>query len=315
MLQPGERIDDHDKVCAEYYSALKKMGAYDDEYAFFGTVYLEEGHHCCFISTDREKTYAFARRCREREIYPTVVENTVKRLRVNAGEKEKIGQQLKAEYAEELKIRYPKDFLADMQKIAMCPINQRGAKIVDAVRDELEGCFDEYALGLFAGILEMAYLGKSLSAIDYSKNMQWLKTERDFLAERSRPGSHFRRKLTGFAYQKDGRIKYYSNAVEARTREKHQELLCAGSFAGPIYEKDYYFNFFYELPKCLDNFDTHLKERMDEGYLRLLRDLWDIKPQIDATALQALESRAEAWGNDALKTVKFYKTLWHIESI
>lgn len=315
MLQPGERIDDHDKVCAEYYSTLKKMGAYDDEYAFFGTVYLEEGHHRCFISTDREKTYAFARKCREREIYPTVVNNAVRRLRVNAGEREQVGQKLKSEYAEELKNRYPKDFLIKLQKAALCPINPKGAEIIDAVRTELEGCFDECALKLFEGAVEMAYLGKSLSAIDYSKNKQWLETERDFLAERSRPGSHFRRRLTGFAYQKEGKIKYYSNAVEARTREKHQELLCAGSFVGPIYEKDYYFNFFSDLPKCLAEFDAHLKKRMNEGYLRLLQDLWAIKPQIDPEDLAALEEQTREWGKDAEKTVKYYKALWHIESI
>lgn len=313
MLEPGERIDDHDKVCAEYYSTLKKMGAYDDEYAFFGTVYIEEGHHRCFISSDREKVYDFAKKCREREIYPTVVENTVKRLRVNAGEHEKIGQELKLAYAKELKERYPKEFVNELQKLALCPINSKGAEIINAVREELEGCFDECALKLFEGAVEMAYLGKSLSALDYSRNKAWLATERDFLAERTRAASNFKRKLTGFVYRKDGKIKYYSNAVEARTREKHQELLCAGSFVGPIYEKDYYFNFFYELPKRIAEFDAHLNERMDAGYVRLLDDLWQITPQIDFERLKSMEWIAnEKWGKYALKTLQYYKTLWHI---
>ena len=57
MLQPGERIDNHDKVCAEYYATLLKMGAYDDENAFFVTTYIENGKRRALISGDRLKTY------------------------------------------------------------------------------------------------------------------------------------------------------------------------------------------------------------------------------------------------------------------
>lgn len=313
MLQEGERIDNHDKVCAEYYSTLLMMGAYDNEFAFFGTAYVEEGKRKCFISDNREKTYAFIRECRTKEIYPTAVENIVRRLRVNAGEKDKVTQELKLEYASEMAKRYPKEYLEKLQSVALCPINNKGADLINQVREELEGCFDEDALQLFEGAVEYAYEGKILTYAEYEMNKAWLKQERDFLAERIRPASNFRRRVTGFAYEKNGVIKYYSNAVEARTMEKRKELLCKGQFVTPVFEKEYYFNRFGDLPKKLQEFEMHIKERMDANYLQLIRDLKSIRPEIKLDAIAALEAEAkEKWGKGAFDTLQYYKTLWHL---
>ena len=313
MLQEGERVDNHDKVCAEYYSTLLMMGAYDNEFAYFGTAYIEEGERKCFISDNREKTYQFIRECRTKEIYPTIVENIIKRVRIHAGEKDQVTQELKLECAKEMAKRYPREYLEQLQAVALCPINNKAAILLKKVREELEGCFDEDALKLFEGAVDYAYDGKILTYAEYELNKAWLKLERDFLTERTRPASHFRRKMTGFAYEKDGRIKYYSNAVEARTMEKRKELLSKNIFITPVFEKEYYFNLFGELPKKLSEFDVHIKERMDENYLRLIRDLQAIKPEINVEAVAELEAAAkEKWGRGANETIQYYKTLWQL---
>lgn len=314
MLQEGERIDNHDKVCAEYYSTLLMMGAYDDEFAFFGTAYIEEGERKCFVSDNRAKTYEFIRECRTKEIYPTAVENIVKRLRIHAGEKDRVTQELKLEYAKELSKRYSREYLEKLQDAALCPINNKAAVLIKQVRESLEGCFDEDSLQLFEGAVEYAYDGKILTYAEYEINKAWLKLERDFLAERTRPASNFRRRVTGFAYEKDGKIKYYSNAVEARTMEKRKELLCKGKFVTPVFEKEYHFTFFWELPEKLKEFDEHIKDRMDEHYLQLIFGLQAMKPEINVDKVAALEAEAkEKWGRGANETVKYYKTLWHLD--
>lgn len=313
MLQEGERIDNHDKVCAEYYSTLLAMGAYDNEFAFFGTAYMEEGKRRCFISDNREKTYAFIRECRTREIYPTTVENIVKRLRIHNGEKDRVTQELKFEYAKEMSKRYPREYLEKLQDVALCPINNKGAELIGKVRENLEGCFDEDALQLFEGAVEYAYDGKILTYAEYETNKSWLKVEKDFLKERTRKASNFRRKMTGFAYEKNGIIKYYSNAIEARTMEKRKELLCSGYFITPVFEKECYFNFFAELPKRIEEFDRQLKELMDENYLLLIKELYDIKPEIKREKIEKLEAETKIkWGKGANQTVQYYKTVWHL---
>ena len=84
----GERVDNHDKVCCEYYAALLAMGAYDVEFMLFGTVYLEAGRKKCFISADRSVVYQFVEDCRTKGIYPSMVHRKIKRCRVNSGERE-----------------------------------------------------------------------------------------------------------------------------------------------------------------------------------------------------------------------------------
>ena len=185
---------------------------------------------------------------------------------------------------------------------------------VEPNREQPRKFFDEDALQLFEGAVEYAYDGKILTYAEYEINKAWLKLERAFLAERTRPASNFRRRVTGFAYEKDGKIKYYSNAVEARTMEKRKELLCQGVFVTPVFEKEYYFTFFSELPKKLKEYDEHIKDRMDENYLQLIRDLQSMKPEINTDKVAALEAETkEKWGRGANETVKYYKTLWHLD--
>ena len=313
MLQPGERIDNHDKVCAEYYATLLKMGAYDDEYAFFGTTYIENGKRRAFISGDRLKTYEFVKQCHTKEIYPTPVENLVKRLRVHSGEKELVGQQLKLEFAKSLKAKYPGEFLEELQEVALCPINNSSVDIIGRIRDNLEGCFDEDALQLFKGVVSLCYDAKTLTSAEYYKNLAWLELELDFLKDKVHKASNFKRNMTGFAYQKDGKVKYYTNAVEERTYEKRNELLKKGQKVTPIYEKEYYFNSFGDLPKCLAAFDEKIRTMMDADYLELIALLYELRPEIDDLKIGRLENNAaEKWNPACVDTLNYYKTIWHM---
>ena len=79
------------------------------------------------------------------------------------------------------------------------------------------------------------------------------------------------------------------------------------------FEKEYYFNFFHELPKRLKEYDDHIKDRMDENYLQLIRDLQAIQPEINQEKVAVLEADTKAkWGRGANETIQYYKTLWHL---
>ena len=313
MAKVLQSIDNHDKICCAAFASMYELGYMDDEYTFFGTAYIEEGKRRCYISSDREKVYAFVKKCREKDIYPSVIENKIKRVRVNGGEKEQVAQQLKLDFAKELGTKYPRAFLEKLQIIALCPINNKAAALVRRVRDNLEGCFDEDALQLLEGVVEFAYEAKILTNAEYYEHIEWLKREREFLAERTRAATNFRTKIIGFAYEKNNKIKYYSNAVEARAMEKRKELLCQGVFVTPVFSKEYYFNDFNELPQCIDKFDKYIESRMDGQYLKLIRILYEMIPEINITSLKELETGVmEKWGRGADETVRYYKTLWHL---
>ena len=94
--------------------------------------------------------------------------------------------------------------------------------------------------------------------------------------------------------------------------EKRKELLCKEVFVTPVYEKEYFFNSIAELPKCLNQFDEQIKQKMDEDYLDLIRELCNIQPEIDLRKLQKLEQDAKQWGKHAQENIRYYKTIWHM---
>ena len=119
--------------------------------------------------------------------------------------------------------------------------------------------------------------------------------------------------MTGFVYEKDNVVKYYTNAVAERTYEKRKELMCNGERVTPVFKKEYFFNSFGELPKCLEAFDKEIRARMDSNYLELINDLYAIKPEIDSDDLNALENNCQL-GNfkGELQTLNYYKVMWHL---
>lgn len=315
MLQPGERIDNHDKMCCEYYASLLALGAYDEEFALFGTTYIEDGRKKCFISPNRERIYDFFVECREKQIYPSVVESKIKRCRVNSGEKELTEQQLKLEFAKELDEKYSKEFLMQLQKIALCPINNKGAEILNPLRDSLEGCFDEDALQLYENAVEFAYDGKILTSMDYFENKNWLALERDFLAEKMRPSSNLKRLMSGFGYLKNGTIKYYTNALKEKTDERRMELMSEGVITTPVFVKEYFLNGYHELSKCLKDFDRLIAEKIDANYVELITDLYEIKPNIESKEISELEESLSMQEKSKQKTCQYYSILWHLHSM
>lgn len=311
MYQEGERVDNHDRICQQEYAALRQMGMEDDELSLFGVAYVREGRAKCFISAYRERVVEFIAECREKQIYPTVMESKLKRIRIHSGEKEQVEKEFKLEFARELKQKYPKAFLSDLQRIAQCPIHNKAAELLNPLRDHLEGCFDEGTIQLYKGAVEFAYDGKILTAADYQENKLWLKRESAFLTERVRKASNFKRKMTGFAYSDKGRIKYYTTALEERTQEKRLQLISEGKIVTGIYAAEYGFNNFADLPKGIQWFDGVIENRMDANYMELIRDLYAIQPEIDRESFAKLEQQYGS-EKDTKRTIQYYKTLWHL---
>lgn len=313
MLQPGERIDNHDRICCEYYASLLALGAYDEEFMLFGVAYFEEGKSKCYISPNRQKVYNFVQQCRERMVYPSIVESRVKRCRVHSGDKEKIEQAFKIEFACDLKKKYPQEFLKRIQEIAICPINNRATEILNPLQDSLEGCFDEDALQLYEHAVDFAYDGKILTSMDYYSNKKWLALEKDFLTEKLNPAANLKRTMAGFGYIQNGSVRYYTNALREKTLERHMEIMAEGLLTSPIFYKDYYLNGYNELQYYIEEFDASIKKIIDENYMMLIEDLYNIRPEINAYKFHELVNSIDGIDKGKKKTCRYYEILWHLK--
>lgn len=308
----GERVDNHDKVCCEYYAALLAMGAYDVEFMLFGTVYLEAGRKKCFISADRSVVYQFVEDCRTKGIYPSMVHRKIKRCRVNSGERELVEQNFKLEFGRELNKLYSKEVLLGLQQFAVCQSNNNAAETFDLLRDQLSGCFDEDALQLFESALYTAFEAKILKWEEFYCNITWLEMERDFLCDKIRASSNFKRTFAGFAYVEYGKVKYYTNAVVEKTAERRMELMAKQLLVTPLYTKTYYFNDLAELQHYIKVFDTTIVDTVDASYLRLIDKLKQLQTDIDHEAYMTFYEKAMANCTLAEKlTLQYYSNVWN----
>lgn len=309
----GERVDNHDRVCCEYYSQLLELGAYDVEFALFGTVYLEKGKKKCFISANRYVVYRFVEDCRTKGIYPTLVQRKILRCRVNSGEREQVEQKFKLNFARLLNNMYSKEFLVELQNLAFTQANNNAKDIFDLMREQLTGCFDEDALALFEGALFYAFEGKVLTWNEYYLNLQWLQIEKDFLTNKVRESSNFKRSFAGFSYVEHGKVKYYTNAVVEKTWERHAELMAKQLLTTPVYCKSYYFNDLSELQQQIDAFNKHAGEKLDNGYMLLIQTLYQLKPDIAENNYRNLKERCvEIYNQRERETFCYYETMWHL---
>ena len=309
----GERVDNHDRVCCEYYSQLLELGAYDVEFMLFGTVYLEKGKKKCFISAKRHVVYQFVEECRTKGIYPTMVQRKILRCRVNSGEREQVEQNFKLDFARQLNTMYSKEFLVELQRLANTQANNDAKEIFELLRNQLSGCFDEDALALFEGAVLHAFEGKVLAWEEYYRNMQWLEVERDFLTDKVRASSNFKRTFAGFAYIEYGKVKYYTNAVVEKTQERRAELMAKQLLTTPVYCKSYYFNDLSELQQQIDAFNKHAGEKLDNGYMLLIQTLYQLKPDIAENNYRNLKERCvEIYNQRERETFCYYETMWHL---
>ena len=312
MLQPGEREDNHDKICAMQYAALLELGAYDDEFALFGFVYLENGSRHCYVSGMREKTIAHYELCRAKNMFPTNIESKVIRMRINSGEKESVQQQLKLEFAHELEKKYPKHVLIKLRNIGLESINNKAKNDLDKIRCNLEGCFNEDTLELFSGIVHLAYEKNILSVDEYYQNLDWVKRESDFSRDRIRPKTNMKRLLSGFAYYEGKTLKYYTNAVYEKVLARRIELISKGKQVSPIYKKIYYFNFAKELYLSLDEFDKDIAEKMNEDYMALIAYLYTVKSDANKEEFEQLigETQDKYKNRNLNTTLNYYYNIW-----
>lgn len=308
----GDRVDNHDRVCCEYYAALLALGAYDVEFMLFGTVYLEAGRKKCFISADRNVVYGFVESCRTKGVYTTMVHRKIKRCRVNSGERELVEQNFKLEFGRELNKLYSKEFLLELQKFAICPPNNNAAETFDLLRDQLSGCFDEDALQLFEGMLYTAFEAKILKWEEFYRNSSWLEIERDFLRDKIRASSNFKRTFAGFAYVEYGKVKYYTNAVTEKTAERRMELMAKNLLVTPIYTKTYYFNDLADLQQYTKIFDHAIADTLDVSYLRLVEKIKQMKPDMDGEAFTSFyEATKKACTPAEKQTLQYYANVWN----
>ena len=245
---------DHDAIAAVQSKELLRAGFMEEEFACYGTAFVENGEIKYYISSTERSMNRFVARCIMRNIYPTPPKYYVMRCNVSAGLRDDIRQQFKLDTAYALKRNYTLLYFQAMEKLSSYPVDNEAMPILQEMKDEIENTFDKIALEIFRGVVLEALTMKHLTQEGYSYWQTWIDDEYRKMEEDILEYNYYKRTYSGFAYKQNDQIHFVRNAFETKTIERRNTLIAEGKLVTPILRKDYYAATYGELDYGRDDF-------------------------------------------------------------
>lgn len=272
---------DHDSLCAAMVDLLMQLGYYNEEFVFFGFAYLESRTRKYYVTADGNKAYSYNKKCIENGCSVTPVEKYFKWCKIEPGQRNKIKQQSKIEFASRLQTQYSKDFLEILEEVFNENANNTALPIIEQLKHELNGSFDDDGLNLFKGIVDMAYDAKRIRLMEYMKYKSWIDLQLTLNLPEKQAGSQ-KKVFTGFMYLNENHEKkYYFNAVPFLTQERKSELKRKGQFTFPIFQKDYYCKDLNAIYTAQHAFEECLKNRCNDNYIGIVKAIMQKDTTVD----------------------------------
>ena len=143
--------------------------------------------------------------------------------------------------------------------------------------------------------------------------MYWIREEQKNMGDVVVSKGYYKKDLYGFAYEKDGKIKYVDNAVHAYIYEKAEQLEQKGYLITPIINHTYW----YERPRCISeifqDFRDLLMQQYDAMYMEELKKIRHNPMEAGGRKfIVQLEQIKNLYGENAACTALRYAYMWGI---
>jgi hypothetical protein len=168
---------------------------------------------------------------------------------------------------------------------------------------------------LFEGAVEYAYITKHLPPKPYRRLCQWIQHIRKQMMRKMQMHDIVERTFYGVAYwDKDSeKFGFIVNANDKSMHDRVKELDHKGQQHTSIYQKTYWFSRTNDVPKIRKQFETDLKELMDERYLNRIRTLQNLPSAIPADLWEECLAKVKAnCSEEAVQGLMFWGHKWNI---
>lgn len=305
---------DHDAIAAAQSKELLSAGFMEEEFACYGTAFVENGKIKYYISTTERSMNRFVARSMMKNIYPTPPKYYVMRCNVSAGLKDDIRQQFKLDTAYALKEDYSPLYFQAMEVLSAYPVDNAAMPILEIMSKEIENTFDKIALEIFRGVVLEALTMKHLTQEGYSYWQNWLDNEYRKMEEDIQEYNYYKRTYSGFAYLQNERIYFIRNAFETKTIERRIALITEGKIVSPILRKDYYASTYGELDQGRENFSLIMKDYFNEGFFEYIKEMYALPSVVPKEAFQQWQKRlAEVGSKKENDSLRYHENLWNIQ--
>ncbi len=304
---------DHDAIATAQSRELINSGFMEEEFACYGTAYIEQGKIKYYISSTERSMNKFMANCILNNIYPTPAKYFVMRCNVPAGMRDDIRQQFKKHSAFLLQQDYPKIYFAAMEKLSAYHADNQAMSILSAVKTKVENTFDQVALEVFRGLVLEALTMKHLTKESYAYWMNWLADEYRKMEEEILEYNYYKRSYSGFAYVNRGRLQYVRNAFETKVIEQRNRMITEGKVVTPILHKDYYAGTYANLDVCKDVFRELLETYYNRRFFSIVTQLRDLPSVVPIKEYDMWLEKVKTMGKKkAVDSLVYHGHLWHV---
>ncbi len=304
---------DHDAIATAQSRELINSGFMEEEFACYGTAYIEAGKIKYYISSTERSMNKFTANCILYNIYPTPARYFVMRCNVLAGAHDEIRQNFKRSTAYMLQEDYPKVYFAAMENLSAYKSDDQAMPILTAVKAEVENTFDREALEVFRGLALEALTMKHLTKEGYAYWMNWLADEYRKMEEDILEYNYYKRSYSGFVYENHGRLQYVRNAFETKVIEQRNRMIAAGKVVTPIMHKDFFAGNYGALDEGREQFQVLLKQYFNEAFFDILKELHRLPSVVPQREFAEWMQKVQETGKEkAVTSLRYHGHLWHV---
>ncbi len=250
-----------------------ELGWFEIEFIMYGCAYLQQGKVHYKVSSQAEDIYQFAEKAAVEEIYTSNVLRHTEKCAVPSGMHDLIANDVKKDLARELQKKYSADFFKLLNGLAEQTQSNHAAVMLWDKAEQLEGVFSEEKLNAFEALVQYAYRHHGIYANTYQNIMYWIREERKNMDDVVVSKDFYEKTLYGFAYEKDGKIKYVDNALLAYVYEKAEQLELDGCLTTPILSHTYWHERPRRISEVVQDFRALLMQKYDAEYIEELRKI------------------------------------------
>ena len=131
-----------DLNCGASFEKLKDLGCFDEEFSVYGFGYADRGEVYYLIDNDGKRLYAMKEKFLESNIYTSPIINKVVRKQVDSGTINDVNQQIKLNFAKELRQQYGQRYFEILQWISKFTHTDAAYELLDTETEEITGYFN-----------------------------------------------------------------------------------------------------------------------------------------------------------------------------
>lgn len=283
-----------DVKLAEDFRKMAELGYVDEEYTMYGIVYLADGKRHYLISRNELQIWEQAKDLCLKNIYPSSVAHLTKVCHVPLGEEERIAMEVKIALARQLSDNYP---IAALEEITDYFNARKNSSVFQEIKEyctQIEGHFSRDELNIARLLIEIGYIHKNLSEIEYHELIEWLE-----FAEKNIENDIISKDILQknwhslLYYDQNGKAKLLTNARKEWAYAKATTLIQKGFLVSPIFSAEYWYNYQMPLETIKEQHEQKARQYLSGQCMAIIEKIFD-KSSGDNCAINAQIAQAKA---------------------